>query len=344
MAKQRFKLALLMALFFFSIMLMTSFIITTVAAFLVHHGVLHPGRPKFWSSMLATLISCTILGTILTTFFGQRILRSTQELLNGIQELTRGNFSARVHLKGHKTLEELSANFNQLARELDSIEILRSDFINNFSHEFKTPISSISGFAHLLKKDDLTPEERAEYIDIIISESNRLSALSTNVLNLTKLENQVMLSQVALSRIDEQLRQTILLLEPKWSRKQLNIIPELEPVSYPCDSELLMQVWINLLDNAIKFSPEHTDITLTLQQEVQEVQVKVQDQGKGMTEQTLRHLFDKFYQEDTSHTDGGNGLGLALVKRIIELHAGNIQAESRPGAGSCFTVSLPQKA
>ena len=281
---------------------------------------------------------------MLTIFFGQHYLRSLQELIIGIQELTRGNFSARVQLKGHKTLEELSTHFNQLARELDSIEILRSDFINNFSHEFKTPISSISGFAHLLKKDDLSPEERAEYIDIIISESNRLAALSTNVLNLTKLENQVMLSNVAPSRIDEQLRQTILLLEPKWSRRQLNIIPKLEPVSYPCDSELLMQAWINLLDNAIKFSPDESSITLTLKEDASGVQVIVEDEGQGMSEQTLRHLYDKFYQEDTSHTNGGNGLGLALVKRIVELHDGTIQAASKPGKGSCFTVFLPQKA
>ncbi len=343
--KQRFKLALLLALFFFFIMMTTSFIITSLVFILVHCDILHPGRPNFWANMLATLISCTLLGTLLTTLFGQRFLRSSQELAMGIKELARGNFAVRIHLSGHKILEELSFQFNQMAKELGSIEILRNDFINNFSHEFKTPISSISGFAHLLKKDHLTPEERHEYIDIIISESDRLAALSTNILNLSKIENQATLFHTQLSRIDEQLRQTILLLEPKWSKKQLLIIPELEDISLSCDAELLMQVWINLLDNAIKFSPPNQSITVKVStlKRSKWVHVCITDHGKGMTERTKKHLFDKFYQEDASHTYEGNGLGLALVKRIVELHQGYIQVVSAPNQGSAFTVCLPMK-
>lgn len=233
-------------------------------------------------------------------------------------------------------------SFNKAAEELGNTEILRKDFINNFSHEFKTPIVSISGFADLLlEEDDLAPEEQKEYLTIIRDESKRLAALATNILTLNRIENQSILTDKAAFPLDEQLRQSILVTQQKWRDKALDFEADLPAAGYTGSEALLKEVWLNLLDNAAKFSPEGGQITLRLRKDADAFVVAVTDHGEGMDAGTQAHIFEQFYQGDTSHTTQGNGLGLSMVKKVLELHGGSIRVDSAPGQGSCFTVTLP---
>lgn len=211
-----------------------------------------------------------------------------------------------------------------MAREIGSVEMLRSDFVNNFSHEFKTPIVSVRGFAKALKWDNLSEEERDEYLDIIISESERLADLSTNVLYLSKIEQQAILTDKHRFNLSEQMRLVIALLDKKLSGKDIQIYFDCGEFSLVSNEEMLRQVWINLIDNAIKFSPAHGVIEIQITQVNGKTSVSVSNQGEKIPPETAAHIFEKFYQGDASHTTKGNGLGLAIVKRIIQLHGGMV--------------------
>ncbi|MEK3920782.1 HAMP domain-containing sensor histidine kinase [Paenibacillus sp. FSL K6-2393] len=281
---------------------------------------------------------CVLIGTSLTAFLSKKALNPIRKVIDSIHRVAAGDFSVKVNLKGIGELEELSESFNKMTKELAGIETLRNDFINNFSHEFKTPIVSVRGFAKILKENPLSEEDRQEYLDIIIKESERLATLSTNVLTLAKYENLEILMDKNPFRLDEQIRRTIILMEPKWSAKAITINLNLEEVVYSGNEEVIQQIWINLLDNAIKFS--HTDglIEVTLAIFNEEIHFSIQDHGVGMDEHTKAHLFDKFFQGDASHAKKGYGLGLPLVKRIIELCNGDIIVQSEQARGSKFSV------
>lgn len=238
----------------------------------------------------------------------------------------------------------LNKNFNKMAEELGSIETLRNDFVSNISHEFKTPVTSIKGFAKLIKRGGLPEERREEYLNIIIAESERLARLSSNVLLLTKLEAQNKIGQTSEFSLDEQIRRAILLLEPQCRQKRLELDINLEPVSVNSNEELLHQVWLNLLSNAVKFTEPDGIISVGLKANAQTATVYVADTGIGMNEEERRRLFDKFYQGDKSRVTEGNGLGLSLVQRIVELNGGTVQVESEAGGGSRFTVTIPVRA
>jgi signal transduction histidine kinase len=223
--------------------------------------------------------------------------------------------------------------------ELENTEVLRSDFINNFSHEFKTPIVSIAGFAKLLKKGNLSEKEKAEYIDIIEKESLRLSYLATNVFNLTKIENQTILTEINEYNPAEQIRHCVLLLENKWSEKEIDFNIELEDILISANEELMDQVWINLLDNAIKFSESKSTIDIKMKKEKTSTSFTITNKGVTISKDNIDRIFRKFYQADESHAAEGNGVGLAIVKKIIELHKGKITVESENGVTS-FTVII----
>ncbi len=216
-----------------------------------------------------------------------------------------------------------------------------SHFINNLSHEFKTPVVSILGFAQLLKNGDLSEQKRNEYLDIIISECKRLSDLSANLLSLSKVESMSGLPDTVPCNISEQIRETILQLECRWEEKEIMFNLDLDDCTLPCNPELLKQVWINLIDNAVKFSFREGEISIRAGQTGGYFQFQVSDNGIGMDLPTQEKIFDRFYQGNTSHTSEGNGLGLALAKEIITLHHGTIRVESEPEKGSTFTVLLP---
>ena len=262
-----------------------------------------------------------------------------------MKKLANGDFTVRVDPAEHgytsREMVEFEQSFNKAAEELGGTEILRKDFINNFSHEFKTPIVSISGFADLLLEEQLPPEDQKEYLTIIRDESRRLADLATNILTLNRVESQTILTDKACFSLDEQLRQSVLVTQQKWRQKELDFDADLVPAEYTGSEGLLKEVWLNLLDNAAKFSPEGGTVAVNLRKAKSALMVSVTDQGEGMRADTQAHIFEQFYQGDTSHTTQGNGLGLAMVKKVLELHGGSIQVNSAPGQGSCFTVTLP---
>ena len=302
--------------------------------------------------IIVLLCVCTLIGTALAIYFSTYYLRPLKRLISATHEVKNGNFKVQVRIDDHQAKPDVSVkppremdilieSFNDMVRELDSIELLRNDFINNFSHEFKTPIVSIRGFARQLQHGDLSREEQIEYARIIAEESDRLARLSNSVLELSKLEHQQIVSNKTRFHMDEQIRQCILRLEAEWSSKAIDMIPELEEVFFVGNEEMLAHVWSNLIGNAIKFTPTGGAVTVRLTADAHFVTVTVSDTGIGMSPETEKHIFEKFYQGDRSHSSQGYGIGLALVDRIVKLCEGSITVKSEIDVGSTFTVKLP---
>ena len=288
-----------------------------------------------------------VLGAIFAQIFSKLPLRPFRILISATKRMSKGDFSARIHLSSPilpYEFTQLTESFNAMAEELGNTELLRSDFIHNFSHEFKTPINSLRGFAKLLKNPDLTEEERQEYLDIIISESERLSMLSTNVLNLCKIENQTIAADRQPYDAAEQLRRTLLLLEPKWSKKELDLDPDLpDSLLFNGNQDLLNHLWMNLLDNAIKFSAPGTTLTLGITTKGNKVHVSIRNVGETIPAEELGRVFDRFHKTDHSRSidRDGVGLGLYIVKTILDNHKENITVTSEEGITE-FTFTLTQ--
>ncbi|MBR1739157.1 MAG: HAMP domain-containing histidine kinase [Ruminococcus sp.] len=283
-------------------------------------------------------ISC-LIGMLLSVFIAKSLFSPVDEVIKAMKKVADGDFSIRIESDDAVgEINELINSYNRMAEELDGIELFRENFINSFSHEFKTPIVSIQGFASQLRKKDLPEEKRAEYTEIIISESKRLTNLSSNILLLTKLENQQILSDKSVVRLDEQIRDCVLLLEKQWSAKGIEFDIDMEPINFETNAEMLSQAWVNIIGNAIKFSPEDSVIRITLKRTPGGIRAEITDRGIGIREDTISHIFEKFYQGDKAHSSAGNGLGLPLVKRIIELNEGTIRVESQYGQGTKFIV------
>lgn len=303
------------------------------------------GGTNSTTQVIASVVSSIIIGFLLSFIIGGIILKPLSELIEATKRVSEGDYTARVEMgwSERHTIKELSAliqRFNEMAKELRNTELFRKDFISSFSHEFKTPLASIRGFARQLYEDGLTPEQRREFSKIILDETEYLSALSANTLLLTSLENRDIVSEKRRFSLDEQLRGCMLRLEPQWSEKNIEIDMEhMEDISFYWNEQLLAHVWNNLFDNAVKFTDEGGCIRVSCVRADGGVTVTVSDNGRGISPDALPHIFDKFYQEDSSHATKGNGLGLALVKRIIELCGGTISAESGEH-GTVFTVKL----
>lgn len=335
-------LSLILTSIVFIIIFSTMCIIGVIISFLYNNNLFSPieGSKPLYILIFMAILSI-VIGSVLTFIFSKIPLKPINKLITATKELSNGNFDIQINFDHPKELKELSNSFNNMAKELGSVELLRSDFVNNFSHEFKTPIVSLRGFAKLLKNDNLTYEEKEEYLDIIISESDRLATLATNILNLSNIENKTINTSRNNFDLSEQIRQSILLLEPKWSNKDIEINIDLDETSYIGNEELLKQVWINLIDNSIKFINGKGKIDIQLMSFNDSKIFKIKDTGIGMNSETKNHIFDKFYQGDTSHITAGNGLGLTMVKKIIDLHNGNIEIKSQLNKGTIITVTLP---
>lgn len=277
---------------------------------------------------------------LMTTFASFRLSKPVQVLTRAHERVQEGDFSVRLPDNQPGEMGELMRSFNDMTETLGSTAYLQKDFISSISHEFKTPIASIRGFAKLLQMPGLTEEQKAEYISMIAQESDRLSRLSETLLRLSALEQQTALASHSTFSLDEQLRQVILRLEPNWSQKDIGWQLDLNEVSLTSDQELLNQVWVNIIQNAIKFSPEGSDIEVRVFREGNAI-VEIQDHGCGMTEEAQKRIFDKFYQADKSRKQEGVGLGLSLVKRIVDMMGGTITVKSAVGEGSTFRVELP---
>ncbi|MCH5152605.1 MAG: HAMP domain-containing histidine kinase [Clostridiales bacterium] len=285
-----------------------------------------------------TLAISTVLGVALSFAYSAIIVRASRPYLNALQKVAEGDFSIRIEDSKVFANLGLAKNFNHMVSQLDSVETLRENFVSDFSHEFKTPIVSISGFAKLLKDPSLSPEQRNEFLDVIIDESNRLVELSESVLLLNRLDSQEITKEQYL--LDEQIRQCVLMFQQQCESKGIDLDIELEPIKLNSNYKLLSQVIVNLLSNAVKFTDEGGKITVKCRSMGLNAVIEVQDTGCGMDEETKANIFNKFFQGDKSHTTPGNGLGLSIVQKIVELLDGTIFVDSKLGEGSTFTVLL----
>ena len=295
-------------------------------------------------TILVFIVITTIVLFIFLVFLGRFPLKPVNDFINKMNRLSSGDFKARLHFGGflskNRTFQELEESFNELAEELDNTEMLRADFINNFSHEFKTPIVSIAGLAKLVNKGDISDEEKKAYLLAIESESMRLANMATNVLNLTKVENQTILTDVNTYNVSEQIRTCVLLLENQWSSKNIELFLDFDEFEIKANEELMKQVFINLLDNAIKFSPEGGCVSVEISDAQSNLSVAIKNTGVEIPKDKIDKIFNKFYQADESHAAKGNGVGLAIVKKIVKLHSGKISVTSENGE-TTFTVTLP---
>lgn len=268
-----------------------------------------------------------------------------QAISDATKKVAKGDFTVRIDTFHEEEKEDyldlMIHDLNTMIAELGSIETLKTDFVSNVSHEIKTPISVIQNYAQLLKSDTLTEQERKDYSETIYGAANRLNMLITNILRLNRLENQQLSPAAVPFDLSAQLTECLLGFEAVWEEKQIGIEPDIEDgVVITADRELLSIVWNNLLSNAFKFTEPGGTVGVMLKNEGEYALVAVRDTGCGISPEATRHIFDKFYQDDTSHATQGNGLGLALVKRILDMTGGEITVESKPGEGSAFTVRL----
>ncbi len=301
------------------------------------------------TNIIGLIAASIIIGALLAFVAANAFLKPLSELVKATKRVTNGDYTTRLEpdmWTRHtvKELKELVADFNEMTEELQNTELFRNDFISSFSHEFKTPLVSIRGFARELYEGDLTEEQRREFSKIILDETEYLSVLSQNTLLMTNLENREIITDKTRFSLDEQLRGCMLTLEPQWSEKNVEIDMEgLSEVDFFWNEHLLSQVWYNLFGNAVKFTDNGGTIRVSCVRNENEVVVTIADTGCGISEEALPHIFEKFYQADSSHATKGNGLGLSLVKKIVELCGGEISVTSTPGEGTEFVVKLSDK-
>lgn len=340
--KLQFKLVYLI----FNILLITLFLTTVVFFLLARFRVVIVPIPRNgFGYILALLITCLIVGTSIGYFVTYKFFVPLRELTAATKKIANGDFSVTIseteYAETDSELDTLIKNFNIMAEQLSKIETLRSDFIANVSHEFKTPLSTIQGYVTLLEDDKLTAEERKHYIKIIFDATTKLTNLTSNILKISKLENQEIEFVKKEYNLSEQIRETIILLQASWEKKQIEFDIDLPDCMIISDEELLQQVWMNIISNSIKFSNDFGQIKIKLEATNDLIKVSIQDFGCGMDEETVKYIFDKFYQGDKSHSREGNGLGLALAKKIINIAHGQIKVKSALGEGTTMIVELP---
>lgn len=328
---------------FFGMMIFTVFLTLSALIILISWFVTEQFDPviKPFYLIVFMIVFVSLSGTAISTLISRTILKPIQELGKAMKQVAEGDFS--IQLGQFSTIgevEQLFRNFNQMVQDLNSIEALRKDFISTVSHEFKTPLSTVKGYVQLMDSPDLSSEQKQTYLKRIRQGTEQLTHMTENILRLSKLEHQVSNLVRTEFRLDEQLRQVIIFLQNQWEARQIEFSIDLIPLKIRADQELLYQVWLNLLDNAIKYNQDQGKIQVKLSENQQTIKVEISDQGIGMSKETLAHLFDKFYQADQSRQTQGNGLGLALVSSIVRLHGGKIKVDSQLNQGSTFTVLL----
>ena len=292
---------------------------------------------------LGALVIFTLILVPLNTVFYRRRLREITTLSDGISKVADGKYDTRIDSARGGQMKPIYEDFNKMCAELSGVQLLRNDFINSYSHEFKTPIASINGFASLLLEKQLPEEQRREYLQIIVDESARLSNLASNTILLSKLTSQQIVTDTQTYDISEQMRQCAIILSRSWLDKKIEFSGDFPPAMFEGNKELMQHLWLNLLGNAVKFTPPGGEITAEVAVREGNILVRISDTGEGMSEETLAHLFDPYYQGDASHSGSGLGLGLSIAGRIVELCGGDITVQSELGVGSSFTVTLPAK-
>ena len=337
----KLKLALIIAVTIFVIMLFTALLTYGSMQLLIKFEALdfgYPLLPVFLFDIISILV-----GTFAAVLICKKLLAPLNTIIDATEAITGGDYSTRLPFDDTNVYEYavLGDKFNRMAEELSSLEMLRNDFINNFSHEFNTPINSIQGFATLLKHGNLSPEEEQDYIDRIIASSDRLSTLAVNVLHLSKIEQQTILTNKTRINITEQLRRMIVLLSIRWEPKDIEFDFDCPEYYLTGNEEFLEHLWLNLLDNAIKYSPVGSTIDIRITKSEKHLQILIRDHGKGIAPDALPFIFDKFYRSKSSRAVPGTGLGLTIAHKVATLHRGTIEVDSAPGKGTAFTVTLP---
>lgn len=295
--------------------------------------------PFLWVSLFSLFIGFLIAGIV-----NKKFLKPIKKLGDAMKCVADGDFDTKLETKSRiNEIEEIYENFNLMTKELRATEVLQTDFISNVSHEIKTPVNAIEGYTTLLQSTDNIDEIEAEYIEKILINTKRLSELVGNILLISKIENQAIEKNSTKFRLDEQIRRSIMFLEPAWENKNIDFDVEMDSVVYFSNESILQHVWDNLISNAIKFNPEGGKIIIRLSESGDDVVFTVQDTGPGINADEEKHLFDKFYQGDTSHKQEGNGLGLSLVKKIVDSLKGKVSVQNINSGGCRFTVTLPNK-
>ncbi|BBH20759.1 two-component sensor histidine kinase [Paenibacillus baekrokdamisoli] len=293
--------------------------------------------------LLTVLIIVLVVGSLLILLAARYIVKPMRQLTEATRQMAKGDFQINIHSKRRDEIGVLTASFNEMAGELHMLDQMRRDFVNNVSHEIQSPLASITGFTKALKEKQMDEVSRQRYLTIIEEESQRLSRISTNLLRLSTLQIEQHPLHPHPFQLAEQLRRTVIASEPQWSMKKMEMILNLEEVIINGDEDQLSQVWINLLSNSIKFSPEHTSIAISLTATEKMVIVTIEDNGQGIPDEELHQIWIPFYKVDKSRDNRvkGSGLGLSIVKRIIDIHQGDIQINSQLGQGTLITIKLP---
>ena len=291
-----------------------------------------------------------LVGSLAMWYGSVHLTKPISELNESVKAISRGDFSRKIPLKQypkdtakyHNELAQLSQHVNQMAEDLRRSDEHRSAFIANLSHELKTPIASLVGVSDLLADEKLDESTRKDLTGILRSESLRLSRLCDGIVTLTKMERDFEPKKKPL-QLDEQIRHAVILITEKWKQKEIDLTFTSQTVHCVTDPDLSMQVWTNLLDNAVKYSSDNVHLTIDIQEENDTARVTIADNGIGMSEEDQRHIFEQFYQVEHSHVQEGNGLGLTIVKTIVDQLGGSISVESEIGKGSTFQVILPKQ-
>ena len=284
---------------------------------------------------------CLLVGILVTSQLSKIFFNPIKKLRKAMDQVAMGDFSVRLEeASSSKEIMEIYTGFNLMAHGLSSTEILQTDFVSNVSHEIKTPINAIEGYSTLLQGGDNLNADQQEYVEKILFNTKRLSSLAGSILLLSKLENQQIPTNQTLYRLDEQIRQSIVGLEAAWESKDIEFDVDLDRTEYLGNEAMMRHVWDNLISNAVKFSPDGGLVRMTLRKKLRKILFTIEDSGPGLTEEAKKHIFDKFYQADSSHKQEGNGLGLALVKRVLTIENGEIRVEESPLGGCSFTVTL----
>ena len=319
--------------------------LTVTVAMLIYGSISNRDNRVVAAVMIVVILALSALCTLVDIFRRKfTVDRPVAKILDATERIARGDFTVRLDithtLKQYDEFDNIMENLNKMAAELSRNEVLKTEFISNVSHEIKTPLSVIQNYASALSNEKLSPDERKKYIATLMDATRRLTDLVVNILRLNKLENQRIRPEKVEIRLDEMLAQTVFAMEDAIERKNLNVSCDIDELTVTSSPSHLEIVWNNLMSNAVKFTPDGGEIRVSLKADGRNAVVKFSDTGCGISPETGAHIFEKFYQGDTSHASEGNGLGLALVKRVIDGLGGEISVESELGKGSTFTVVL----
>ena len=302
------------------------------------------GQKSAIANSAILILGCVFLtGSIVFLVIADIIVKPLTRLTNAIKELSNGNYNVRVDNVGQDEISKLNQGFNQMARQLAKQDETRQKFISDISHEFQTPLTSIQGFANILKEEDMPKEQRVKYANIILYNSKRLSSLAKNMLQLTLLDREEIELELTNYSLVEQMNRVISTQENQAMEKNIEIVFEMpkKEIFIEGDEQRLEQVWTNIISNAIKYTNEGGLITITMKKNSKDIEISIEDTGIGMSKEVVSHIFERFYREDKARNVEGNGLGLAIVKSIVDLHHGKIDILSQVDVGTNFIVRLP---